>query len=216
MSGTIAIKAFQALPLLFAFGLAPVAHGQTSAPTGRAGCDVTMEEYAVYSAVLSTWAKPERNEERGGEKHEFLLSDKTATSFGGIETRPENAKWGLRSDSTDKPSKATAKSFNSKADGSCRLKRSLELNFQYVLIPGEEIREFFKNGGTGWSKFYKKYGKTSGYWELSRVGFNNENREAVVYLGHHCGGRCGTGDFVLLRKETGKWVVKNRVMLWIS
>jgi len=216
MSGAVTIGAAHALPLLLAFGLAPASRCQTNAPTSSSGCDVTTEEYAVYSAVLSDLAKLETKEERSDAKNQFFLSDKTATNFGGFETRPENAKWGARSGSTDKPSNATAESFNSKADGSCRLRTSLELNFQYVLIPSEEIREFFKNGITGWSKFYEKYGKASGYWELSRVGFNNENSEAVVYLGHHCGGRCGTGDFVLLRKEVGKWVVKNRVMLWIS
>jgi hypothetical protein len=216
MSRLGAIRAIRALPILLAFGLAQASHCQTNAATSADECDVTTEEYAVYSAVLSGLAKPETGKERRDTKNQFYLSDKTTTSFGGSETRPENAKWSLHSGSTDKPSKATADSFNSKADSSCRLKRSLELNFQHVLIPGDEIRGFFENGSTGWSKFYEKYGKASGYWELSRAGFNDENSEAVVYVSHHCGGRCGTGDFVLLRKEAGQWAVKNRVLLWIS
>jgi hypothetical protein len=216
MSGAIAIRAVLVVPLLLALGLTSAPRCQTDGATSINGCDVTSEEYAVYSAVLSDLGKPEHKEVKWNEKNQFFLSDKTATSLEGFQTRPEIAKWSSRSGSTDKPSKATAESFNSKADGSCRLKRSLELNFHYVLLPGEEIREFFKNGATGWSKFYEKYGMASGYWELSRVGFNNENSEAVVYLGHHCGGRCGTGEFFLLRKEMGKWVAKNRVMVWIS
>jgi hypothetical protein len=216
VSRAVVMRAVRAFPLLLVFGVAPISHCQTNAAKGISGCNVTTEEYAVYSAVLSKLAKPEDKRKRRDKKNQFFLSDITATSFGAFENRPDHANWHSRSDSTDKPSKTTSESFNSKTHDSCRLKRSLELTFQYVLVPNEEIREVFKDGVTGWSKFYENYPQASGYLELSRVGFNGEDSEALVYVANHCGGRCGTGNFVLLRKQTGRWVVKNRVMLWIS
>jgi hypothetical protein len=210
-SATVALRA---LPLLFVLGFVPLVHGQTRAVTN--GCEITAEEYAVYSSVLSNSRKPEEPRDKSSDKHQLLLSDETATSFGVFETKPEHANWRSRMHTSDKPSKATSESFNSKAHDSCLLKSSLELTFQYALVPGREIRGFFEDGAQGWSKFYEKYPWSSGYWEFSRVGFDNGNREAVVYLGRHCGGLCGTGNLVLLRKVSGKWVVKNSAMLWIS
>src|ERR1700684_2435891 len=103
MSRAIVIRAVRAFPLLLLFGLAPLSQSQTNAATGASGCDVTPEEYAVYSAVLSNLAKPENKDGGRNKMNPFFLADKTATSFGGFDTRPENAKWGVRSDSTDEP-----------------------------------------------------------------------------------------------------------------
>jgi hypothetical protein len=65
-------------------------------------------------------------------------------------------------------------------------------------------------------EFNKKYPRAAGYWEFSRPGYNTTHNEAIVYLANHCGGLCGTGNLVFLRKENGQWKVVRGRMLWIS
>jgi hypothetical protein len=71
----------------------------------------------------------------------------------------------------------------------------------------------------GWEGFYKKYPKSAGFWQFSRPGYNFTRDEALLYVGHSCGGLCGTGHLDLLsqqNEQNGQWTVKNRMMLWIS
>jgi hypothetical protein len=83
-------------------------------------------------------------------------------------------------------------------------------------VGGGKGQNLQKKGAAGWKDYFKRYPKSSGYWSFSPVGYDTKGSEALVYVGHHCGGRCGTGQLELLAKENGHWIVKNRVMLWIS
>ncbi|MGA8306267.1 MAG: hypothetical protein WB723_11365 [Candidatus Acidiferrales bacterium] len=56
----------------------------------------------------------------------------------------------------------------------------------------------------------------SGRIELSRIGFNSQHSEAIVYLERVCGGLCGSGELLLLRFDAGSWKVTSRVNIWIS
>jgi len=181
-------------------------------PAPAQDCVLTSEDYAVYSALLQERGKPEDPEERWDNKPDLIISEATDSREDG-----KSNMWGFRSPSKQKPSDATVGSFSSRQKSVCRLKPLLDLAISYHLLPEEEENKFFKKKGPrGWPDFYKKYPKSSGYWSLSPIGYNTEGTEALVYVGHHCGGLCGTGHLVLLAKENGRWVVKNRVMLWIS
>jgi len=175
-------------------------------------CVVTAEDYAVYSAVLIDRGKPEDPEERWDEKPDLIVFEATDSQKDGTSNM-----WGFRSNSRQRPADDTVKNFNSRQKSSCDLKPQLDAAISYRLLSSEEKDKFFKKKGPGgWGNFYKKYPKSSGYWSLSPVGYNAQGTEALVYVGHHCGGLCGTGHLVLLAKENERWVVKNRVMLWIS
>ena len=89
-----------------------------------------------------------------------------------------------------------------------------QLTVPYVFFtPADE--EMFKQAD-GWRAFYAKYPGSVGYVSLSRVGFNNEADQALVYVGHTCGGLCGTGKLVLLQKQNGLWGITKELLLWIS
>jgi len=182
-----------------------------SAPSGE--CEFTPEDYAVYSAVLLDRGKPEDPEESWDNKPDLIISDITDSEEDG-----QSRMWGFRSTSKQGPSDDTVTHFNLRRNDSCHLKPQLDTAISYHLVSGEEQQKIFKKKGVagGWKDFYKRYPKSSGYWSFSPVGYDTKGTEALVYVGHHCGGLCGTGHLVLLAKENGHWIVKNRVMLWIS
>lgn len=88
------------------------------------------------------------------------------------------------------------------------------LGINYVLIRNSDLPD-----GTVenfWAKFYKKYPNSSGLAFFSKVGFNDRHDQAFVYVGRSCGGLCGSGEYVLLNKVNGQWVVCNEQGLWVS
>lgn len=88
------------------------------------------------------------------------------------------------------------------------------LGINYVIVrDGDLPNGKFDNF---WEKFYRKYPNSPGIVFFSRVGFNDRYDQAFVYVGRSCGGLCGAGEYVLLNKVNGRWVVKNEQELWIS
>ena len=83
------------------------------------------------------------------------------------------------------------------------LKRGLNIEKPYELIPFDELRSALKQGG--WENFYKQYPNSGGWIELSAVGFNADKTVAVVYMGHHSWSLSGGGRFHVLQKKDGKW-----------
>lgn len=67
-----------------------------------------------------------------------------------------------------------------------------------------------------WSKFFKKHPNTPGIVVVSRIGFNGDHTQAVVYTGYSCGTLCGQGEYARLVKNNGAWVVTDRTVVWIS
>jgi hypothetical protein len=88
------------------------------------------------------------------------------------------------------------------------------LGIDYVLVrdsdlPNDKFDRF-------WGRFYKKYPNSPGITYFSNVGFNDQHDQAFVYMGRTCGGLCGEGEYVLLRKVNGRWEVAKEVGLWVS
>ena len=55
-----------------------------------------------------------------------------------------------------------------------------------------------------------------GLFQLSEIVFDKEHREAVVSYSFVCGGLCGTGNTLLLRKVGPRWKVAKRCGGWVS
>ena len=89
---------------------------------------------------------------------------------------------------------------------------NLGINFVLVTdsdLPDDKFDRF-------WSKFYKKFPDSSGIIFFSKVGFNGRHDQAFVYAGRNCGDLCGEGEYVLLKKLNGKWVIQQERGLWVS
>lgn len=202
--------------LLFAFTFANAqesTHAKTSVLLPGTPCELTAEDYAVFGGLLAGIGRPEDPEEAWHGK-EFLIEDTTAMPE---DTDAGRAKWGFRSKSKAAPAKDTAADLKTKVHDHCPVSSGFGDPNYYKIVSSHEIDEFFKQGvGGGWTSFYKKYPNAAGFWQFSRPGYDSAHDEAVLYVSHSCGGLCGTGHLYLLAKENGQWVVKNRVMLWIS
>jgi hypothetical protein len=64
--------------------------------------------------------------------------------------------------------------------------------------------------------FEARFPDNFGYFVVSHVGLNLNKTEALLYVDHFCGGLCGGGEYVLLRKVNGVWHVADSYVTWMS
>jgi hypothetical protein len=62
-----------------------------------------------------------------------------------------------------------------------------------------------------WLAFHEKYPAAWGYATLSRVGFNANHTEALVFARHSCGSACVNADFWFLERKNDSWYVVERI-----
>lgn len=55
-----------------------------------------------------------------------------------------------------------------------------------------------------------------GYSVVSHAGLNLSGTEAILYVDHFCGGLCGGGNYILMRKLDGVWRVVDGHVVWVS
>ncbi len=172
------------------------------------------EEYAVYSAAIE-------HKLVRGKTRLVVIQDRTqAYDYGG---QPEDEHHKGVLEELSPVSESTLKDFVDKNREPRKLSGQFEIKAPYKILAKEEIESFFKGSADGagsllkgWEEFYKKYPESYGYVVLSRVGFDAEKRQAMVYVSRYCGGLCGDGAYILLTKDEGRWKVKNELRLWVS
>ena len=90
------------------------------------------------------------------------------------------------------------------------LTRKFQLDFAYIIADGAEIHRLIgTNPLSEWKDFFKQYPASHGFFNLSRVGFNESMDQALVYSGWSCQGLCGQWEFTLLARKDGVWTVVN-------
>ena len=109
-----------------------------------------------------------------------------------------------------------ADSYRSRNAASYTLEPNLDVELDYALMPEEEFQKLIRRGGTTWAEFYEEYPEASGIVSFSRVGFGENEDEALVEMGYLCGDLCGAGGLYLLVKENGTWKIQESLMVWIS
>lgn len=67
-----------------------------------------------------------------------------------------------------------------------------------------------------WKSFYKKYPESNGIVELSMIGYNNEKTQALLCIGVKSNFLVGEGYFVFFELISGKWIIKETVIAWVS
>ena len=93
---------------------------------------------------------------------------------------------------------------------------SLDLGFEYVLVSSQELEDIFADGAGSYDTFYDRFPDSQGVMELSRVGFNSDRTQALVYVGNQFAPLGGAGYYLLLNKDGGTWQVNFELPLWIS
>jgi hypothetical protein len=95
------------------------------------------------------------------------------------------------------------------------LNRSIKFRLPHTLISDSKIDKIF-NGNGEWDEFYKQYPTSRGIVSLSRVGFNKNKTESLLYFAQQYDDSAGEGFLILFTKTHGEWKEIARVVVWIS
>lgn len=176
------------------------------------------EEYKVYDAVVREMFRDGVTQfDMNAKVGKIVVRDHTVSEYAAW---PESENWDqvkirLR-DLTDE----TIAGYEAARKNESDLKAKLDIPLEYVLISDSDLLKFFptEQGRTleQWNEFYKLYPSSAGYNSFSKVGFDKQRKNALVYFINWCGPLCGTGTYVLVEKGENGWTVKNAAMIWIS
>jgi hypothetical protein len=112
----------------------------------------------------------------------------------------------------------TLASFRANNEKSWPMANPFLLRTPIRLIGRQEVERFStQESGIWWEAFYRDYRGAAGFLMLSKVGFNRELNQALVYSAFACGDTCGFGSFVFLVKECGgRWRIRSAAEPWVS
>lgn len=166
--------------------------------TPQGDLDLDREEQAIYAVLLSDYDRPS-----------IVLSQTTDSGFEftGETSQPE----GLPDLSGE-----LWENYLDRNDRSYPLSTEMEIGREYTLLDDEEMSDIFNNYEDGWDEFYRRYPDSPGITTFSRVGFNPDRTEALVYMGAQFHYLAGSGNLIRLEKQDGVWKIMDEIMLWIS
>lgn len=175
---------------------------QTQLSTATSQLDPDVEEYAVYNALLN-------NKYTNKNTRQVLIMDQTRLN------KPKTLEQDLSSIQEHTPlASELVDSFLERNQQPYTLKPILDLDLEYQLLTQEEVDKFQQlDEASNWKLFYKKYPDTVGFLHLSRVGFNRDLSQALVYLEHYHYEQPITGSYFLMTRNSGRWEV-NEIMGW--
>jgi len=184
---------------------------------------VTVEEYAVYSAMLN---EIKVSPDDGKEVKLLVINDQTKGPDKSCSPE-EIDRWHDRliPEGIDRwydrlfvdELKPILENLMEKNRSSKSLHMKFSVSRKYVPLNAQNYSSIFENLDIdGWTDFYKKYPASSGYITFSRVGFNSDGTKAVIYREVSCGGLCGYGGYILLSKDNGAWKEINSCGCWMS
>ncbi len=161
--------------------------------------DIEKEEQIVYSFFV-------------GNTGPALILQDTSTSM--TEDNPQQTMDYVKSGMKD-ISNETISNFMNRNKKSSQLSPNMQLGVDYVLMSQDELHQITSESNWG-DVLNEKYPGSHGYLIFSRVGFNNTLDQALIYVGEVRGPLNGNGDYYLMEKQNGQWVIKDQIMVWIS
>jgi hypothetical protein len=167
---------------------------------------IEPEEYAVYSVVLKEHFSPPP-------KH--LIVHQQTTNWEGFTKRFFSEIISKNTSIRFDPS--LAKDLSSKN----KWKFTLEYKFSNVSVYLLTKQEDKDDDNWTWKDFYKQhpeaqYPDTPGIVYITRVGFNQNHTQALLYCGNQSGEVAGRGYLFLLDKVDGKWQIKDKWLIMVS
>jgi hypothetical protein len=189
-------------------GLILVSIGFGSIPAsgarGQSGSDagISDEEYEIYSAAIKQYyVRPDTKM--------LVIDDRTFRYDFGDHEEPWKDKYkGL----TIAPS--AVEDYEARNVRPSMLnKASFKLPVKINLITDLDLKAIFHGtwGELEWISYYRRFPDSRGFIMLSRIGFNTERTQALLYLGSRCGPGCGDIHFLLLEKTDGTWTTKKEL-----
>jgi hypothetical protein len=165
---------------------------------------IPNSEYEVYSSVILS-----ENDPQSVNKIVILQLTDNSTWCDTYDCFQNFKNYSLKNDSI------LVDDFKNKNAKVYKLENKFSIPQTVILISREELNKIFYNE-KGWDAFYEKYPNSSGYIQISRVGFNSNQTQAILYYGNQYAGLGGEGYLIFLTKDEGKWIIKEKVGLWVS
>jgi hypothetical protein len=160
----------------------------------RPNATLAEDERAVWAAVIGGPGD--------GAFGGLVVVDDTTTRVGS----PPEAGWLQFADSTF-PYEAILNSAVRSRDVVSLASVMGEVAGVHWITPDEKRRVFTGGGVREPDRFRELFPNANGLLSVSRVGFDAGRRYAAVQVGHWCGSLCGSGGYVLLRRDAhGAWV----------
>ena len=104
--------------------------------------------------------------------------------------------------------------FISANEHSKTLKSCFNPQVETILVSKEEVEAIVEDPN-GWIQFLIKHPRQS-LWQFSQVAFNRGMTKALVFTTSESGGKAGHGSLVILVKENNAWVIRHRIVVWVS
>ena len=159
--------------------------------------DPDVEEYAVYNDLLKA-------EFKGDEIDQVLIIDHTRVNNTKLMEQDLAA---FHEHTPLAPELVT--SFKERNQQPYLLKPVLDFGMEYQLLTQEEVDELRPlDEASGWKLLYEKYPNSYGFVYLSRVGFNADFSQALVYTSSYHYEQPIKGGYYLMIKKDGHWVVE--------
>lgn len=89
---------------------------------------------------------------------------------------------------------------------------------QLIVVSPKELAQIFdsRDVNGNWQKFYSMYENAAGYMRFSRIGYNDDQTQAILEAGFYYGSLGAEGSIIYLVKQGESWVIKDHVMTWVS
>ncbi|MFC2043263.1 hypothetical protein ACFLUA_03840 [Chloroflexota bacterium] len=176
----------------------PVSSTPVSESTATPQTAPDIEEYAVYNALLES-------EFKGGSIDQILIIDHTQVN--NTELLEKNLTEFQEYTPLDPELVASFKERNQQP---YPLKPVLDFGLDYQLLTQEEVDELrILDEASGWELLYEKYPKSYGFVYLSRVGFNADFSQALVYISASHYERPIEGGYYLMIRKDGRWEINS-------
>jgi hypothetical protein len=172
--------------------------------------DITAAEYEVYSTVIQAMFVKEKV------KIIVIAKQTTFYNYKSILRMPEDDYTRVMLEQLKPLSIDTIEGLEKSNLNQSELEAKLNLTVDYVLLGKQAPTNTPEAYAEQWRSFYVKYPGSPGIISLSRVGFNGDRNQALVYVANSCEGLCGKGYYVLLVKDGGGWRIEKDLMLWVS
>ena len=191
------------LLIIFIFMTACSPAGPTILPTPAAN-QIDQEEQAVYAFLLA-----KMYQHKG-----FVIMANTAASATGVDNTAQTLDYVLQNMHDVAPT--TLDSFRARNSTAQILRPDMQLGGPYTLLSETARNQIFSQNQSGWDIFYYHYPQAPGLTTFSKVGFNANLDQALVYMGTQSNWTVGTGYYLLLNKTNGTWSIDQQVMIWVS
>lgn len=176
----------------------PATATPVSESTATPQLDPDIEEIAVYNALLGSIFT-------GDNIHQVLIIDHTRANKTALLERD------LTEFQKDTPmAPELVASFKQRNQVPYPLSPVLDFGLDYQLLSQEEVDELRSlDEASGWKWFYDTYPNTYGFVYLSRVGFNADFSQALVYMETYHYEQPVQGAYYLMTRQDGGWIIES-------